>query len=32
MEDLGTPGAEAAGITDAEKPQLVASWNSLIGS
>jgi hypothetical protein len=32
MQDLGTPGAESAGITDAEKAALVASWDSLIGS
>ena len=32
MEDLGTPGAEAAGITEAEKAPLIASWDSLIGS
>ena len=32
MQDLGTPGAEAAGVTEAEKATLIASWNSLIGS
>lgn len=32
MQDLGTPGAEAAGVTEAEKTTLIASWNSLIGS
>lgn len=32
IEELGTPGAEAAGITEAEKAPLLASWDSLIGS
>lgn len=32
MEDLGAPGAEAAGITEAEKAPLIASWDSVVGS
>jgi hypothetical protein len=32
MQDLGTPGAEAAGLTETEKSSLIASWDSLIGS
>lgn len=30
LRDLGTPGAEMPGLTDAEKPALVESWSRLV--
>ncbi|MGH8959575.1 MAG: hypothetical protein ACRDVK_12980 [Acidimicrobiia bacterium] len=32
LEDLGQPGPETAGATEAERPALVASWDTLIGA
>jgi hypothetical protein len=32
LEDLGQPGAEGVLVTEAERPALIASWNTLIGT
>lgn len=32
LEDLGEPGTETAGASQAERPALVASWDTLIGA
>jgi hypothetical protein len=31
LRDRGTPGAELPAVTEAEKPALIASWQSLVG-
>jgi hypothetical protein len=31
LRDLGTPGAELAPVTEAEKPALISSWQSVVG-
>jgi hypothetical protein len=31
LRDLGTPGSELAAVTEAEKPGLISSWQSVVG-